>query len=105
VGLVYVHHFTNAGHQVTFLAKEKYPQTLAADKQKGVVRYHLNKDKHLQSPVRFTYFTTITEWDDADDVDMIALSISSNVLRQLPLPIINDKIESSTNAVITKKPS
>jgi ketopantoate reductase len=98
VGLVYGHHFSNAGHQVTFFVKEKYQQTLAADKQKGVVLYHLNKDKHLQSPVRFTNFTTITEWDDADGFDLIALSISSNALRQLPLSIINDKIESSMNA-------
>jgi ketopantoate reductase len=98
VGLVYGHHFTNAGHQVTFFVKEKYQQSLAADKQKGVVLYHLNKDKHLKSPVRFTHFTTITEWDDADGFDLIALSISSNALRQLPLFIINDKIESSMNA-------
>jgi ketopantoate reductase len=97
VGLVYAHHFSNAGHQVTFLVKEKYQQTLEADKQKGVVLYHLNKDKHLQSPVRFTSFTTITEWNDADGFDLIALSISSNALRQLPLSIINDKIESSMN--------
>jgi hypothetical protein len=98
VGLVYGHHFTNAGHQVTFLVKEKYQQTLAADKQKGVVLYHLNKDKHLQLPERFTHFTTITEWDEADGFDLIALSISSDALRQLPLSIINDKIESSMNA-------
>jgi hypothetical protein len=98
VGLVYGHHFTNAGHQVTFLVKEKYQQTFKVDQQKGVVLYHLNKDKHLQSPIRFTNFTTITEWDDANGFDLIALSISSNALRQLPLSIINDAIESSINA-------
>jgi 2-dehydropantoate 2-reductase len=99
VGLVYGHHFANAGHQVTFFVKEKYQQTLEAEKQKGVVLYHLNNDKHLQQPLRFTRFSTITEWHDAEGFDLIALSISSTALRQLPLSIINNKIEGSLNPV------
>ena len=99
VGLVYGHHFANAGHQVTFLIKEKYQQAVEAEKQKGVVLYHLNNDKHLQQPLRFTNFSTITEWQDAEGFDLIALSISSTALRQLPLSIINDKIKESINPV------
>jgi hypothetical protein len=99
VGLVYGHHFANAGHQVTFLIKEKYQQALEAEKQKGVVLYHLNNDKHLQQPLRFTNFSTITEWQDAEGFDLIALSISSTALRQLPLSIIKNKINESTNPV------
>ncbi|MFT6114323.1 MAG: hypothetical protein ACI9MS_002881 [Glaciecola sp.] len=99
VGLVYGHHFANAGHQVTFLVKEKYQQALEAEKQKGVVLYHLNNDKHLQQPLRFTNFSTITEWQDAEGFDLIALSISSTALRQLPLSIIKNKIKESINPV------
>jgi 2-dehydropantoate 2-reductase len=99
VGLVYGHHFANAGHQVTFLVKEKYQQALEAEKKKGVVLYHLNNDKHLQQPLRFTRFSTITEWQDAEGFDLIALSISSTALRQLPLSIINNKIKESINSV------
>ena len=99
VGLVYGHHFANAGHQVTFLVKEKYQQALEAEKQKGVVLYHLNNDKHLQQPLRFTNFSTITEWQDAECFDLIALSISSTALRQLPLSIIKNKINESINPV------
>ena len=99
VGLVYGHHFANAGHQVTFLIKEKYQQALEAEKQKGAVLYHLNNDKHLQQPLRFTNFSTITEWQDAEGFDLIALSISSTALRQLPLSIIKNKINESINPV------
>lgn len=99
VGLVYGQHFVNAGHQVTFLIKEKYQQALEKDKQKGVVLYHLNKDKHLQQPLRLKNFSTITQWDDANDIDLIALSISSTALRQLPLRTIKEKIESSLKSV------
>jgi 2-dehydropantoate 2-reductase len=99
VGLVYGHHFVNAGHQVTFLVKEKYQQALEDDKQEGIVLYHLNKDKHLQQPLRFSNFTTITQWDQADGFDLIALSISSTALRQLPLPAIKEKIDNSKNAI------
>ncbi|MFT4764258.1 MAG: hypothetical protein ACI9OH_001352 [Oleispira sp.] len=99
VGLVYGHHFANAGHQVTFLVKEKYQQALEAEKKKGVVLYHLNNDKHLQQPLLFTRFSTITEWQDAEGFDLIVLSISSTALRQLPLSIINNKIKESINSV------
>lgn len=95
VGLVYGHHFVNAGHQVTFLIKEKYQQALEDDKQEGIVLYHLNKDKNLQQPLRFKDFATITRWDDANDFDVIALSISSTALRQLPLTTINNKLTNS----------
>ncbi len=95
VGLVYGHHFVNAGHQVTFLIKEKYQQALEDDKQEGIVLYHLNKDKNLQQPLRFKDFATITRWDDANDFDVIALSISSTALRQLPLTTINIKLTNS----------
>lgn len=95
VGLVYGHHFVDAGHQVTFLVKEKYQQALESDKQEGIILYHLNKDKRLQQPLRFTKFSTITQWDDADDFDLIALSISSSALRQLPLSLIKEKLDNS----------
>lgn len=98
VGLVHGHHFVNAGHQVTFLVKEKYQQILEKEKQEGIVLYHLNKDKYLQQPLRFTNFSTITQWDDANDFDLITLSISSTALRQLPLSIIKEKIENSTKS-------
>ncbi len=99
VGLVYGYHFTNAGHQVTFLVKEKYQQALEDDKQEGIVLYHLNKDKKLQQPLRFNNFSTITQWDEAANFDLIALSISSTALRQLPLATIKEKIVSSIKTV------
>lgn len=99
VGLVYGHHFVNAGHQVTFLVKEKYQYALEEDKQEGIVLYQLNNDKKLQQPLRLTNFSTITQWHDAKDFDLIALSISSNALRQLPLSTIKETIESSKKSV------
>jgi hypothetical protein len=95
VGLVYGHHFVKAGHQVTFLVKEKYQSSLEDDKQKGVVLYHLNKDKNLQQPLRFTNFSIITQWDEVDGFDLVALSISSTALRQLPLLAIKEKLGNS----------
>jgi len=95
VGLVYGYHFANAGHQVTFLVKEKYQQALEDDKQEGIVLYQLNKDKDLQRPLRFNNFSTITQWDKADGFDLIILSISSTALRQLPLAAIKEKVVSS----------
>lgn len=99
VGLVYGHNLVSAGHQVTFLVKEKYQQALEEDKQKGIVLYHLNKDKHLQQPLYFTNFSTITQWGDAEGFDLIALTISSTALRQLPLPTIKEKIDNSNKNV------
>ncbi|MBL4797658.1 MAG: hypothetical protein JKY50_09600 [Oleispira sp.] len=99
VGLVYGHHFANAGHQVTFLVKEQYQYALEKDKQDGVVLYQLNKDKGLQQPLLFTKFSTLTQWDDADGFDLIALTISSTALRQLPLTTIKEKIESSKKPI------
>ena len=99
VGLVYGYHFANAGHQVTFLVKEKYQQALEKNKQEGIVLYHLNKDKNLQQPLRFNNFSTITQWNEADGFDLIALSISSTALRQLPLSAIKEKVVSSNKSV------
>ena len=99
VGLVYGHHFVNAGHQVTFLIKEKYQKSLEKEKQTGVVLYHLNNDKQLEKPLRFKNFSIITQWSDANNFDLIALSISSTALRQLPLTTIKDKLEHSEKPV------
>lgn len=89
VGLVYGHHLTQAGHQVTFLVKEKYQTQL---EQEETILYYLNKDKSLQKPIVFDQFSVITNWENANDFDLIALTISSNALRQLPLPIIKEKM-------------
>jgi hypothetical protein len=107
VGLVYGHHFVKAGHQVTFLVKDKYQQALEDDKKEGIVLYHLNKDKKLQQPFRFKNFSTITQWDEANDFELIALSISSTALRQLPLTSIKEKLERSkkTASLLMLQPS
>lgn len=86
---MYGHHFSQAGHQVTFLVKEKYKQAV---EQKDTVLYYLNKDKSLKKPIIFSDYSVISSWDEANDFDLIALTISSNALRQLPLAIIKEKM-------------
>lgn len=98
VGLVYGHHLAEAGHQVTFLVKEKYQQDLEQEKKEGIVLYQLNNDKLLQSPIRFNNFSVISQWQQANDFDLIALSISSTALRQLPLSIIKEKLLSANKS-------
>jgi 2-dehydropantoate 2-reductase len=100
VGLVYGQHFSNAGHQVTFFVKEKYQRPLEQDRKNGVVLYHLNKDKALKKPIRFQDFQVISSWDDANHFDVIALAISSNALRQLPLEIIKRKLKLQTSLLM-----
>lgn len=85
IGLVYGYHFAHAGHQVTFMVKEKYQVQLNQEKEAGIVLYHLNDDKKLLKPQHFKKFETINHWDDVQGFDLIALAISSNALRQLPL--------------------
>lgn len=98
VGLVYGHHLAEAGHQVTFLVKEKYHQDLEQERKEGIVLYQLNNDKQLQSPIRFNNFSVISNWQHANGFDLIALSISSTALRQLPLSTIKEKLLSSNKA-------
>mgnify|MGYP000353061847 CR=1 FL=1 len=101
VGLVYGHHFANAGHNVTFLVKEKYQSQLEQEKNEGSVLYYLNTDKALKKPIRFKQFNVISQWEQAVDFDVIALAISSTALRQLPL----DKLKPLLNEKRHKKPS
>lgn len=111
VGLVYGHHFANAGHQVTFLVKEKYQTLLNQEKKKhhnnssGVPLYHLNTDKKLLRPQYFNQFDTITEWHQIQDIDVIALAISSNALRQLPRSAINNMIQRDQSKLLMLQPS
>jgi 2-dehydropantoate 2-reductase len=98
VGLVYGYHFSNAGHKVTFLVKEKYQRPLEQDKQEGVVLYHLNKDKALAKPIRFKNFDVMSDWNQTNRFDLVALAISSNALRQLPLDKLKDKLQLKTEA-------
>lgn len=97
VGLVYGHHFTQAGHQVTFLVKDKYQLEL---EQEDTILYYLNKDQSLQKPIRFKQFSVITRWEDVSGFDLIALTISSNALRNLPLELIKEKMASRTSLLM-----
>lgn len=111
VGLVYGHHFSRAGHQVTFLVKEKYQEKLNQqrnndeDDQPGVILYHLNKDKKLSKPQYFTHFKTITDWNQVQGFDLIALAISSNALRQLPRDHINQALQNNNSDLLMLQPS
>lgn len=105
VGLVYGHHFINAGHQVTFLIKEKYQQEFEQQKQTGIALYHLNKDKKLAKPTYLNNFQTINSWDQAQDFDLIALAISSNAVRQLPLDKINQQLLPNHSKLLMLQPS
>lgn len=108
VGLVYGHHFSRAGHQVTFLVKEKYQEKLNRERNKdqpGVVLYHLNKDKKFSKPQYFNHFKTITDWSQAQCFDLIALAISSNALRQLPRDHINQVLQNNNSDLLMLQPS
>lgn len=105
VGLVYGHHFANAGHQVTFMVKEKYQAQLNQEKETGVVLYHLNSDKKLLKPQHFKNFETINHWDDAQGFDLVALAISSNALRQLPLDQIAQTLAGTDTDLLMLQPS
>lgn len=105
VGLVYGHSFANAGHQVTFLVKDKYQSTLEIEKQEGVILYHLNTDKKLKKPQYFKSFETITHWDQVEEVDLVILAISSNALRQLPLEAINQQLLKSEADLLMLQPN
>ncbi len=105
VGLVYGHHFANAGHQVTFLVKEKYQKALEEQKQTGIVLYHLNNDKKLNKPEHFKNFQTINDWNQAQGFDLIILAISSNALRQLPLDKIKQQLLKPKTDLLMLQPS
>lgn len=98
VGLVYGHHLAKAGHNVTFLVKEKYHKDLEKERKKGIVLYQLNNDKQLQSPIRFNNYSVISNWQHANDFDLVTLSISSTALRQLPLTPIKEIMFRSNKA-------
>ncbi|CCK75478.1 MAG: hypothetical protein KBT75_09890 [Oleispira antarctica] len=105
VGVVYGHYFANAGHKVTFLVKDKYQQALENEKRTGIILYHLNNDKELKKPQYFKDFETITDWDQTHFFDIVALAISSNALRQLPLELINQNLQSSKADLLMLQPS
>jgi hypothetical protein len=105
VGLVYGHHFANAGHQVTFMVKEKYQAQLNQEKEAGVILYHLNSDKKLLKPQHFKNFESINHWDDAQGFDLVALAISSNALRQLPLDQIEQTLIGTDTDLLMLQPS
>lgn len=105
VGLVYGHHFSNAGHQVTFFVKEKYQQALEEQMQTGIVLYHLNNDKKLNKPEYFKNFQTISDWNQVQGFDLITLAISSNALRQLPLDHIKQQLLKPETSLLMLQPS
>ena len=105
VGLVYGHHFSNAGHQVTFLVKEKYQQALEDQSNTGIILYHLNNDKKLNKPEYFNNFKTINDWEQAQNFDLIILAISSNALRQLPLDQIKQQLLTAETNLLMLQPS
>jgi hypothetical protein len=105
VGLVYGHHFANAGHQMTFLVKEKYQQALEQQKEMGIILYHLNNDKKLNKPEHFKSFQTICDWEQAQGFDLIILAISSNALRQLPLDKIKQQLLRPETNLLMLQPS
>jgi ketopantoate reductase len=97
VGMVYGHQLANAGHEITFLVKEKYHAQLEREKETGAVLYYLNKDKALHKPIRYKDFSVISSWDNSESYDLIALAISSTALRQLPLDKLNLHSESKNS--------
>lgn len=92
VGQVYGHHFSTAGHQVSYLIKEKYQSALS----NGMVLYSLNNDPDLHSPVHFTNYQLVTSWPEYKDhqLDLIVLTIPSNALRTLDFEQIKRTTES-----------
>lgn len=79
VGLVYGKHFSDAGHKVTFFIKEKYLETMS----KGSVLYHMNTDKSLKKPIRFTQYNLVSSFDEVQlqQWDQIYLCFSSTALQ------------------------
>ena len=107
VGMVYGHHLATAGHEITFLVKEKYQAQLEQEKENGAVLYYLNKDKALKKPIHFKDFSVISHWDSSESYDLIALAISSTALRQLPLDKLNLHVKSKTSpaSILMLQPS
>jgi len=79
VGLVYGKHFSDAGHEVTFFVKEKHVEALS----KGSIVYHMNNDKSLKKPIRFSQYSLITSFEDVQQSswDQIYLCFSSTALQ------------------------
>ena len=79
VGLVYGKHFTDAGHEVTFFVKEKHVESLA----KGSIVYHMNNDKSLTKPIRFSQYSLVTSFEEVQQHswDQVYLCFSSTALQ------------------------
>lgn len=78
VGLVFGMKMADAGHDITFLIKEKYAEEMA----NGSILYNVNRDKARRKPIRFSRYKTLTSWQSASEVqwDLIILCISSTAL-------------------------
>lgn len=78
VGLVYGKHFADGGHDVTFYVREKY----RAEMVNGSVLYHINSDKKLKRPIRFSNYKVVTTFEEIgqNKYDEVYITFSSTAV-------------------------
>ncbi|OUS28844.1 hypothetical protein A9Q99_10680 [Gammaproteobacteria bacterium 45_16_T64] len=98
VGLVYGKHFADAGHQVTFFVREKYLDEMS----KGSILYHLNQDKSLNRPIRFTQYSLISTYEEVHqhNWDQVYLCISSTALQSFDFSGFQEALQGKPTVIM-----
>lgn len=98
VGQAYGYQLAEAGHQVTYLIKEKYRTSL----EQGAYLYQLHKDKSLQRPLHYTNFALTSDWSTLNETqwDQIYLCVSSSALASIPFHQLKQAVTTNTTLVV-----